>query len=60
MKRPAPCLGEHNEYVCTQLLGIPDEEFIKLYQEEYLNKGVFLLFKAGFSNIVPTGLFFSN
>jgi crotonobetainyl-CoA:carnitine CoA-transferase CaiB-like acyl-CoA transferase len=33
MKRPAPCLGEHNEYVCTRLLGIPDEEFIELYQE---------------------------
>ena len=28
--RPAPCLGEHNEYVCTQILGMSDEEFIKL------------------------------
>lgn len=24
----APCLGEHNEYVCTQILGLSDEEFI--------------------------------
>lgn len=28
--RAAPCLGEHNEYVCTKLLGMTDEEFIKL------------------------------
>ncbi|MBW1997608.1 MAG: CoA transferase [Deltaproteobacteria bacterium] len=24
----APCLGEHNEYVCTEILGMTDEEFI--------------------------------
>lgn len=34
--RPAPCLGEHNEFVYTKLLGIPDEEFAQL-----LNDGVF-------------------
>jgi crotonobetainyl-CoA:carnitine CoA-transferase CaiB-like acyl-CoA transferase len=28
--RRAPMLGEHNEHVCTQLLGMPDEEFIQL------------------------------
>jgi benzylsuccinate CoA-transferase BbsF subunit len=33
---PAPCLGEHTEYVCTQILGIPDEEFVEL-----LTEGVF-------------------
>jgi len=33
---PAPCLGEHTEYVCTKILGMPDEEFVDL-----LNKGVF-------------------
>jgi len=33
---PAPCLGEHNEYVCTKILGMPDEEFLDL-----LTKGVF-------------------
>ena len=34
--RPAPCLGEHNEYVFTQMLGLSDEEFV-----EYLDMGVF-------------------
>jgi len=34
--RPAPCLGEHNHYVYTELLGMPDEEFVDL-----LNEGVF-------------------
>ncbi|MFC1900142.1 CaiB/BaiF CoA transferase family protein [Chloroflexota bacterium] len=34
--RPAPCLGEHNEYVCTKILGLSDEDFIK-----YLEEGVF-------------------
>lgn len=26
--RRDPCIGEHNEYVCTQILGLSDEEFI--------------------------------
>ncbi|MBW2027467.1 MAG: CoA transferase [Deltaproteobacteria bacterium] len=30
----APCLGEHNEYVCTKILGLTDDEFI-----EYLTSG---------------------
>ena len=34
--RPAPCLGEHNEYVCTKILGLSDAEFV-----DYLNAGVF-------------------
>ena len=34
--RPGPCLGEHNEYVYTKILGIPDEEFVEL-----LGDGVF-------------------
>ena len=34
--RPAPCLGEHNHYVYTELLGMPDEEFVTL-----MNEGVF-------------------
>jgi len=33
---PSPLLGEHTEYICTELLGMPDEEFIDLMQ-----KGVF-------------------
>jgi benzylsuccinate CoA-transferase BbsF subunit len=28
--RPSPRLGEHTEYVCTQILGMPDEEFAEL------------------------------
>ena len=33
---PAPCLGQHNEYVYQQILGMSDEEFVRL-----LNEGVF-------------------
>lgn len=33
---PAPCLGEHTEYVCTNILGMSDEEFV-----EFLAEGVF-------------------
>ena len=32
----APCLGQHNEYVYQQILGMSDEEFVQL-----LNEGVF-------------------
>lgn len=32
--RRAPLLGEHTEYVCTQLLGMSDEEFVELMGEE--------------------------
>jgi len=32
-RMPAPCLGEHNEFVCTQLLGMSDEEFVGLMAE---------------------------
>ena len=35
-RMPAPCLGEHSEYVCTKLLGLSDEEFVEL-----LGAGVF-------------------
>ena len=34
--RPAPCLGEHNHHVYTDLLGMTDEEFVGL-----MNEGVF-------------------
>lgn len=27
---PSPCLGEHTEYVCTNILGMSDEEFVEL------------------------------
>jgi len=35
-ERPAPCLGEHTEYICTKILGFSDEEFLNM-----LNDGVF-------------------
>ena len=31
--KPAPCLGEHNDYICTQILGMPENEFIELLQQ---------------------------
>jgi len=33
IKRPAPCIGEHNYYVYTQILGMSDEEFLSLLEE---------------------------
>jgi benzylsuccinate CoA-transferase BbsF subunit len=35
-KWAAPCLGEHNEYVCTQILGMSDEEFVQLLADGVL------------------------
>jgi benzylsuccinate CoA-transferase BbsF subunit len=31
-KMPTPRMGEHNEYVCTKILGMTDEEFLELLQ----------------------------
>ncbi len=36
LKMPAPIMGQHTEYVCTRLLGLPDKDFIQL-----LTEGVF-------------------
>lgn len=36
LKMPAPLIGQHNEYICIQILGMSDEEFVEL-----LNEGVF-------------------
>lgn len=33
LKLPAPCLGEHTAYVCTEIMGMPDEEFLELMAE---------------------------
>ncbi|MFC2003822.1 CaiB/BaiF CoA transferase family protein [Chloroflexota bacterium] len=30
LRMPGPCLGQHNEYVCTQILGMSDQEFTEL------------------------------
>lgn len=32
--RPAPNIGEHNEYICTELLGLSDPEYIELLLED--------------------------
>ncbi|MFC1909138.1 CaiB/BaiF CoA transferase family protein [Chloroflexota bacterium] len=34
---PAPCLGEHTDYVRTEILGISDEEFVELLQAGAFN-----------------------
>jgi benzylsuccinate CoA-transferase BbsF subunit len=34
--RAAPCLGEHTEYICRELLGMPQTEY-----DEYLVEGIF-------------------
>ena len=33
IKSPSPCLGEHTAYVCTDILGMSDEEFVQLSEE---------------------------
>jgi benzylsuccinate CoA-transferase BbsF subunit len=30
LRMPAPCLGEHTDYVCKELLRIPEEEYVNL------------------------------
>jgi crotonobetainyl-CoA:carnitine CoA-transferase CaiB-like acyl-CoA transferase len=32
--KTSPCLGEHTEYVCTELLGMTDQEFVTLLGEK--------------------------
>jgi benzylsuccinate CoA-transferase BbsF subunit len=34
--RHAPCLGEHNYYVCTTILGMSDKDFVELLNSEVL------------------------
>ena len=34
--KTAPCLGEHNYYVCTEILGMSDDEFVELIDSEVL------------------------
>jgi len=36
LNRPGPCVGEHNEMVCTKILGFSDEEFAQLIGEGVL------------------------
>ena len=37
LQRPAPCIGQDTEFVCTKLLGMSDEEFVQLNSEGVLN-----------------------
>ena len=32
-ERPAPCLGEHTASVCTEIIGMPDDELVQLMSE---------------------------
>ena len=32
LRLPAPCLGQHTEYVCREILGMSDEEFLSLLE----------------------------
>ncbi len=34
MKKPSPCVGEHNEYVYTKILGMSDKEFVEFLQAD--------------------------
>jgi crotonobetainyl-CoA:carnitine CoA-transferase CaiB-like acyl-CoA transferase len=34
--RPAPCLGQDNEYICTKILGMADQEFLELSESGVL------------------------
>ena len=31
-RRPSPCLGQHTEPICTQMLGMSDNDFLELYR----------------------------
>ncbi len=33
VRSPAPCFGEHTEYVCREILGMSDEQFVDLLQK---------------------------
>jgi crotonobetainyl-CoA:carnitine CoA-transferase CaiB-like acyl-CoA transferase len=35
-RTPSPCLGEHNERVCKEILGLSDEEIADLLVEQVL------------------------
>lgn len=36
LQMPSPCVGQHNEYIYREVLGIPDEEFVELLVEGVL------------------------
>ena len=36
---PAPCLGEHTEYVCREILGLSEDEINKLLVDRVISLG---------------------
>ena len=36
IRTPAPLLGQHNEYVYKEMLGISDEEYAELLRDRYI------------------------
>jgi crotonobetainyl-CoA:carnitine CoA-transferase CaiB-like acyl-CoA transferase len=36
VEKPAPCIGEHNEYVCKEILGLNDDQIADLMVEQVL------------------------
>jgi crotonobetainyl-CoA:carnitine CoA-transferase CaiB-like acyl-CoA transferase len=40
--RPPPCLGEHNDYVFKEVLGMPDEEITELEKEQLIGGDEYL------------------
>jgi len=36
LSMPAPCLGQHNEYIYKEVLGMPEEQFVQLLMEGVL------------------------
>ncbi len=47
LKLPPPCLGEHNEYVYKQVIGVTDEEYAELVKEGHI--GTDYIESIGFS-----------
>jgi crotonobetainyl-CoA:carnitine CoA-transferase CaiB-like acyl-CoA transferase len=35
-RRPAPCLGQHNEYVLGEILGLSQEEIAQLEEKDII------------------------
>jgi crotonobetainyl-CoA:carnitine CoA-transferase CaiB-like acyl-CoA transferase len=36
IRRPAVCMGEHNEYVYKEIIGVSDEEYAELEKEGHI------------------------
>lgn len=47
IRRPAPLLGEHNEYVYKQVIGVSDEEYAELEKEGHIGMDFVLGLEMG-------------